>query len=273
VSELVGCGPGWADAIAGDRSGGAALMYSGGCDSTLAACRLAAEFPVVHLITYTRFGFLATDNPSVHFERMKARFPDVRFVLHRIPYGRMYEEVEGFRRLRSMWRYGSLTAAPCGHCKLSMHWRTLLFCVENGVAFAADGAVHGNEQFAEQNENILMPGLIEFYREHGLTLLHPVFERGLDTEEALFRLGITDSPQVKRTRADKQVICSQHILLAMQMRRFLHDRTFEEYEAAQREYLTMKLDHVRELTREHLRDAARSRLNALLEAPDAIADR
>lgn len=267
MGELAGCGPEWHAAIRedADRAGGAALMYSGGCDSTLAACRLALHFPVVHLITYTRFGFLATDNPSVHYERMKARFPHVRFEVHKIAYGRMYEHVEGHKRLRSLIKYGSLTSAPCGHCKMSMHWRTLLFCADHGVKYAADGAVYGNEQFAEQNTNILIPGLMDMYAENGVTLLHPVFELGLDTEDALFRLGITDSPQIKRTRNDKQVICSQHILLAMQMRRYLANHTFEEYEATQREYLTMKLDHMRELTKEHFADPRNSRLNAMLD--------
>jgi hypothetical protein len=96
-------------------------------------------------------------------------------------------------------------------------------------------------------------------------LLHPVFELGLDTEAALFRLGITDAPQIKRTRDDKQVICSQHILLAMQMRRYLANHTFEEYEATQRAYLTMKLDHVRELTRAHLESPRTSVLHSLLD--------
>src|SRR5262245_10754135 len=58
-----------------DRAHGVVLNYSGGCDSTLAACRLAQHFPKVHLVTYLRFGFLQTDNPDVHAERMRRRFP------------------------------------------------------------------------------------------------------------------------------------------------------------------------------------------------------
>jgi hypothetical protein len=245
----------WDAAIPADDprlANGAALMYSGGCDSTLAACRLAQRFPKVHLVTFTRFGFIQTDAPSVHAERMKRRFAQTEFVAHKIAYGKFYEEIESFHRLRSLWKHGTMTSVPCGHCKISMHWRNLLFCLENGVKFAADGAVTGNEQFAEQNPKILMPELVDFYGQFGVTLVHPVHEPGLSTEAELFSLGITDQLAVKRTRADKQVICSQHILLAAYMRRYLASHTFEEYEAESKLYLNTKLEHARELTAAHV---------------------
>ncbi|MCB9662610.1 MAG: hypothetical protein H6732_00705 [Alphaproteobacteria bacterium] len=245
---------------------GVALMYSGGCDSTLAAARLAERFPKVKLVTYLRLGFLHSDHPDVHFERMQRRFPQSEITLHKLPYGKMYEEIEGHKKLRSLLKHGTMTSVPCGHCKLAMHWRTALFCIEHGIRFAADGAVHGNEQFAEQNENILIPELVDFYAQFGITLVHPVFEYGLDTEAELFRLGITDSPQVKRTTKDKQVICTQHILLGMFMRRYMNNHTFEEYEAETKTYLSGKLDHARELTEEWVASEGKGgRLARLLE--------
>ena len=71
--------------------------------------------------------------------------------------------------------------------------------------------------------------------------------------------------RVKRTRADKQVICSQHILLAAYMRRYLANHTFEEYEAETKLYLNTKLDHARELTEAHMANGgAGSAIAALL---------
>ena len=252
------------DASSPDIEGGAAIMYSGGADSTLAACRLAMRFPKVHLVTYMRFGFLQFDNPDVHFQRMQARFPDVTFTLNKIPQGNFYEEVEGHKRFRNLLKHGAMTSVPCGSCKLSMHWRTLLYCLENGIRYAADGAVHGNEQFAEQNENVMMKPLIDFYGEHGITLVHPVWEHGLDTEAALYDLGITDTPRIKRTRKDKQVICTQHILFAAFMRKYLAKHSFEEYEAETTEYLNGKLDHMRSLTDEWVNNRS-GRIKKLLD--------
>ncbi len=264
---LPGTGPAWdAGIVPGspETAGGAALLYSGGCDSTLAASRLAERFGKVHLITLTRFGFIETDNPSVHGARMRERFPSTTFLEHKIPYGPLYEEVEAYRRLRNLWNHGALTSIPCGHCKVAMHWRNVLFCLENGVKYAADGAVTTNDQFAEQNPRILMPELIEFYAHYGITLVHPVHVHGLDTEAELFRLGVTDSPQVKRTTKDKQVICSQHLLFAMVMRRYLASHTFEEYEAEMKTYMRAKLAHLRELTDAWLAQPRGSRIAKLL---------
>lgn len=233
------------------RADGVALLYSGGCDSTLAACRLAQYFPKVYLNTFDRMGFIETGAPSVHFDRMVLRYPDVSFKHALIPFQKFYESVESHEYLRSLWTYGSMAVVPCGHCKLAMHWRNLLFCVENGVKYAADGAVYGNEYFAEQNPKILMPALVDFYGRFGITLVHPVFEEGLNTEEELFELGITDARRVKRTAKDKQVICSQHIMFAAFMRKYLTNHSFDEYEANYRTYLQKKVDYIQKLTVDH----------------------
>jgi hypothetical protein len=251
-----------------DLSGGVALLYSGGCDSTLAACRLAEHFDKVSLVTFTRFGFLETDNPDTHAEQMHRRYPNTTFERFKIPYGRFYEEVESYRKLRSMFKYGTLTSIPCGHCKVAMHWRNVIFCLENGIRYAADGSVTSNDQFAEQNPRILMPEIAAMYAKFGITLLHPVHEEGLDTEAHLFRLGITDSPQVKRTTKDKQVICSQHILFAMVMRQYLVNHTLDEYETNMKAYLTAKVDHLASLTAQwaDTQHRAGSRIARLMEA-------
>jgi hypothetical protein len=150
-----------------------------------------------------------------------------------------------------------------------MHWRNLVFCKENGLHFAADGAATGNEWVAEQNPRILIDNLKELYAEFGITLMHPVFHEGLSTEKGLFELGIVDTERVKRTREDKQVVCSQQIMLAMYMRKYLHKHTFQEYEDTSRTYLEGKLDHVKKLTEEYLSkgDEASfaSRIDRLLE--------
>jgi hypothetical protein len=232
-------------------AGGVALLYSGGCDSTLAACRLATYFPKVSLVTYNRMGFISTGAPSVHYERMALRFPDVEFTHELIPYQKFYEKVESHEYLRSLWKYGSMAVVPCGHCKLAMHWRNLIFCVENGINYAADGAVHGNEYFAEQNPKILMPALVDLYGSFGITLMHPVYEEGLNTEEQLFELGITDARRIKRTSKDKQIVCSQHIMFAAFMRKYLANHSFEEYETNSATHLRTKVELIQELTKEH----------------------
>ena len=42
--------------------GKVALLYSGGTDSTLAACHAAEQLDQVHLLTYSRLGMFNVDN-------------------------------------------------------------------------------------------------------------------------------------------------------------------------------------------------------------------
>lgn len=235
---------------------GVAHMYSGGADSSLAACVLAEHFPKVFMNTYRRPGFMGMDAPQVHLNRIRKRFSDVEFIHSVMEAGPLYEEVERYHSDRR--KSGYLVLNTCGHCKVALHWRNLLFCLTNGVSYASDGAVVGAEQFAEQNPRILMPELVKLYRDFGVTLLHPVYKPGIEVEQALYELGITERRRIKMTTQDHQVVCTQHIMFAASMRVYLEDHTFEEYERSAREYLAHKLDHIKELTAGYLRDPSSS---------------
>ncbi len=241
---------------------GAAHLYSGGADSSLAACRLGRRFPKVYLNTFDRFGFVATHFSSTHFERMRKRFPQTEFIHQVVDVGGFYTEIESRRFYPSLKKHGFLVLNSCGHCKVSLHWRNLIFCLEKNLRYAADGAVMGAEEFAEQNPRILLRELEGLYRHFGITLLHPTYEEGLDTQRALYELGITDQRRVKMTTKDMQVVCTQHITFAMMMRVYLSKRTFTEYENNARAYLKEKLDHVKRETEIYLARPGRDSLVA-----------
>lgn len=246
---------------------GVAHLYSGGSDSSLAACRLAQTFPTVHLNTFDRYGFVATHFTKTHFERMEKRFPNARFVHQVMDANRFYHEVESHRFYHNLMKYGLLVLNTCGHCKVALHWRNLIFCLRNGVKYAADGAIVGAEEFAEQNPRILMPELAGLYKHFGITLLHPAYQEGLSTEEALYELGITDQSKIKMTAKDMQVVCTQHIMFAMMMRVYLTKHSFEEYEKLARAYLSEKLDHIKRETEIYVKDPGGDNLVTRLLRP------
>jgi len=238
----------------GERGEAVAHLYSGGADSTAAACRLGARFSQVHLNTFDRPGFLAADFSAVHVERMRRRFPDAVLRHNIIDAGPFYHEVESRGYFPALRRHGLLVLNTCGHCKVALHWRNLVYCIENGVRHASDGAVVGAEEFAEQNPRILMPELGELYAHFGIELLHPSYEEGFSTEDEIFELGITDQERVKMTTKDMQVVCTQHILFAMMMRLYLPGRPFAEYERNARAYLKEKLERIKLATEEWAAD-------------------
>jgi hypothetical protein len=231
---------------------GVAHLYSGGADSTFAAARLAEVFPRVYMNTFQRFGFLALQYPAVHVERLSKRFPDSEFVHQTIQAGKFYKEVEKYEFEANLKKHKSLVFASCGHCKTALHWRNLIFCLQKGIRYAADGAVLGAEQFAEQNPRILMPELADMYGHFGVTLIHPTWQEGLSTEDALYELGIIENPRLKMTTSERQVVCTQHIMFAMAMRVYLETHTFADYEKEAHDYLSGKVGHIKRLTEEWL---------------------
>jgi hypothetical protein len=197
---------------------------------------------------------------------MRERFPDAEFIHRIIPAGKFYAEVEGRGRRPAFKKHGLLILNSCGHCKTALHWRNLIFCLQNGIKYAADGAVVGAEEFAEQNPRILMPELAALYAAFGITLLHPVYEEGLSTELEIYELGISPQPKIKMTAKDMQVVCSQQILFAMMMRCLLEKVDFAEYERLARAYLSEKLETIKSETRAWLESPGlKTRVAELLE--------
>ena len=243
-----------------------AHLFSGGADSTLAACLLARSFDEVRLITYTSFSFLAEEMALSRLEKMRARFPDVEFVHLFIPIDAFYREISRRDYFRTLMRYGVLAISPCRACMLAMHWRHLLYCLQNGICHASDGVAAGAEEFVEQNPRILMPMLKGLYARFKIAYENPVYQEGLSTDEELYRLGITEQSQVKRTPEDRQIICSQQILFAMTMRVFLSRHTFTEYEETSRRMLGEGTAYIREQTERYIEtQGTGSRAEELLE--------
>lgn len=240
-----------------------AHLFSGGVDSTLAASVLAERFREVHLLTFRRAGFLAEEKSLVRLERLRDRHPGAQITHRFLDVGPFFEELcGGWEDLR---RHGVLALAPCGVCKVSMHWRLLLYCLEHGLRHASDGAAAGAEEYAEQNPRILMPGIVAFYREFGVEKVSPAFRPDQSNEEALYRRGISESPTIKRTAQDDQILCSQQVLFAMTMRVYLAGHTFPEYEDAQRRYLGEALSRATALTHEFVKGGKTGRVRELLE--------
>lgn len=242
---------------------GVAHMFSGGVDSTLAASLLAERFEEVHLLTFTRPGFFAEEKALARLDRLRDRHPSTR-ITHR------FLDVEPFfNELAGGWddlrRHGVLSLAPCGVCKIAMHWRMLLYCLEHGLRHASDGAAPGADEYAEQNPRILMGDIAAFYRAFAVEKLSPSFRPGDDNEEALYRRGVSEDREIKRTPGDEQVLCGQQVIFAMAMRVYLSRRTFAQYEEEQRLYLADKLRHAGNLTRRHLEGGSPDHVRELLE--------
>ena len=110
------------------------VLYSGGSDSTLAAANVAQEYEKVRLITYNRFGFVETKkNVMVNFERLKLRFSPDKFEIKIIDINEFFKRIQYDNYAYFIQKYGEICMSICGLCKLAMHWKTILYCLDNSI--------------------------------------------------------------------------------------------------------------------------------------------
>jgi predicted subunit of tRNA(5-methylaminomethyl-2-thiouridylate) methyltransferase len=151
-----------------------ALMFSGGVDSTATAIMLAEQHPRVHLLTYKNgYGHW-------YFHRVKNRFDELSKALDgsfqwtlvsiKEHFGKLLVNsvVDDYKQYKSgfIWFMG---------CKMAMHMRSIIYCLEHGVTRMADGS---NEDTNEMVEQMLISlTLIRmFYNRYGVDFGTPVYE-------------------------------------------------------------------------------------------------
>ena len=150
------------------------LMFSGGVDSTATAIMLAEQHPRVHLLTY-RNGY-----GHWYFHRVKARYDELSRVMGesfqwtlvsiKDHFGKLLVDtvLDDYSKYKSgfIWFMG---------CKMAMHMRSVIYCLEHGVPRMADGS---NEDTNEMVEQMLISlTLIRmFYGRYGVEFGTPVYE-------------------------------------------------------------------------------------------------
>ncbi len=181
-------------APAGDDEIG--LMFSGGLDSTATALALAERFSRVHLVTYRNgYGHWRHDRSRKRAEALGDRFT---FTL--------ISTKDAFQKLsvktigKDYRKFGS-GFVWCLGCKLVMHARSVLFCLDRGLTRMADGSNGATDEMVEQS--ILSLSLIRhFYEDYGIDFGTPVYnDERADHRARLAAAGVESG----RTLLDRQL--------------------------------------------------------------------
>jgi hypothetical protein len=64
----------------------------------------------------------------------------------------------------------------CLGCKLSMHLKTILYCLEKRIKYAADGSSKDTSEFVEQMP-ISLSSIKMIYKKYGINYLTPVYNK------------------------------------------------------------------------------------------------
>lgn len=244
----------------------AVVLFSGGTDSTLAAIRMAEKFDRIILLTLVHCGLSRIEAVSEKAERLGRFFGDpTRFETVIIPSDRLFRFVLYEKYFRHLITHRSLLLSHCGLCKLSFHWRALIYCLENNIKHIADGAVKTSEEYPAQNERIMLSRLRRLYSDFNIHFENPIYHLGESAEKLLFDLRFNKSPKIKGTIDDRQIICEQQILFAMFQRFVRPWRNPGNYENKMAGFYEEKISNADRMTRKYLSNGKKSELAELLE--------
>jgi len=166
----------------------AAMRFSGGKDSMLAALRLGPRCKNLDLLTFSTRMIADADTSRVNATHLIEMLAPTTRVSHDII------DIDGTVRYlyqpRGWWdnwrRYGShACCCMCNACDLAMIVHTVMHCARYGIALAFDGASH--TEFAGFMDDWGLPKIHEFAGIYGVRWEFPVYDEedvGLSILEA-----------------------------------------------------------------------------------------
>jgi hypothetical protein len=188
----------------------AAILYSGGSDSTLVAALAAKEgLEEIHLLTYHRVRLLRPpEYPNV--TRLREKFRGVRFIHVEIDVDGLFLEVARGDVWGDLRRHGLYVMALCAPCKIALHIRTAVYCLEHGIFDVRDGS-NNEVRYDPSQRKAGREELKTFYSSLGISHTSPLAQgekkRGRSDHE-LQSMGLNPVMDVKETVYDVQGSCS-----------------------------------------------------------------
>ena len=167
------------------RTNDITLMFSGGIDSTATAIMLAEKFERVHLVTYKNgYGHYYFRRTAARVRELNEKLGNV-FTHSLISTKDYFDQIlvnsvlQDYKKYRSgfIWFMG---------CKMAMHMRSAIYCLENGVRYMTDGSNADTEEMVEQM--LISLTLIDhFYESLTVDVGTPVYEVRRAARKALIK--------------------------------------------------------------------------------------
>lgn len=254
------------------------ILFSGGTDSTLAAALATNSFDEIHLITYSRLGIASVENSKVNALSLQEKYNNKKIIHKIIKIDKLFNHVSYENYFKNIIKHGFMNLSTCGLCKLSMHIRTIKYCMDNEIYHVSDGANAGMSMFPAQMKSVIKE-LEKMYMDFNIHYSNPVYDYDAPEEakfiknthvlstapkeepvlekrqnvekkttktagQVLYNMGLAPAPNVKGSEYDRkrQPRCFQFIIFNIfAIKYFLEKYSYKEYEERTTEYFKSKI--------------------------------
>lgn len=226
------------------------VLFSGGCDSVLTSAFAAEKFPDVYLVTYRRLGLFKADKALINLKKLKEKYPKNNFYFNLINIDKFFKKVCYQNYLGNIYQFGSMVLSVCALCKLSMHWRTILFCLQTGAVSVYDGTVE--EEFAkpgflQERQRKMKQILKDLYFFFGIDYFCPLYNYKLkEIELQLVDTGLMPEKNTRQAGRKAQPVCASHMLNMCFGDYYLRTHSRKEFVERSIEFYKSKINYVRE---------------------------
>jgi hypothetical protein len=196
--------------MSGHRKAHAAVLFSGGTDSTLAAAQILEDCDRVTLLTFDPGYLYFLKNTRVHAEKLAAKFGADRVEHKIIDIREFVKQILGSDVKGDLGEYGfNMTSLVCLGCRLSMHAYAIVWCIQNQVPYLVDGSIRAQSTIPEQMESVIRRNRRFYSEKYGIHHFSPIYEES-ESDRRLEELGIADKRRLKRQFIlfDTQATCA-----------------------------------------------------------------
>jgi hypothetical protein len=175
----------------------AAMRFSGGKDSTLAALRMAEQCGRIDLLTFRTSMIAHSEASCVNAKKLAEMLAPKTLITHQIL--DIEPTVRYLFQPRGWWddwrRYGSYAACcMCNACDFSMFVHVILHCARSGIPLAFCGGSH--TEFAGFLDTWGLPRIKTFAAEFGVSWEFPIYDEDRP-DLSMLEIGLkAEPPQV-----------------------------------------------------------------------------
>ncbi len=229
------------------------VLFSGGTDSTLAAARMLDQFERVTLLTLDPGYLLFMRNVGVHGHALRSHYGEKRVDHVILPMKQISRQILWGEISQDVRRYGfNMAALVCLGCRLSMHTAAIIYNLEQGIPFIADGSIAAQNAIPEQMQSTLARNREHYLRTFGIWHYAPIYDE-TSSDKALEELGIARQKGLKKQFIlfDTQYTCPFGVPADVYARMFYKPLMEKSRERDSAEYSQRKYPDMESVVRGH----------------------